>query len=158
MITYELAKQLKNAGFPQHIERVVSTEEVTCHNIPVYDHRIFDLSLMGYPKEEPDYYTQGKWRSAHYFSRQYIDSDECDILYYPTLSELIEACGEKFHDLTRCGLQYKSAKAIREIETNLRIPGGWEASSEEKEDEYTWEWGSTPEEAVAKLYIELHHD
>lgn len=157
-MNYELAKKLKDAGFPQYIERVVAAQEITSHNVPKYDHRIFDLSLMGYPKEESDYYTQGKWRSAHYFWREYIDSDECDILYFPTLSELIEACGDVdiiiFKERRVSGDVYYAG--IYNVETS-------DPENPVYNDEFTlhipWEKrksGSTPEEAVANLWLELN--
>lgn len=59
--------------------------------------------------------------------------------HVPTLSELIEACGDKFHALLARG------------------NGGddnWEARSEGQFGSRVT--GSTPEEAVASLYLKLH--
>ena len=74
-----------------------------------------------------------------------IESDETGIIttnsvYEPTLEELIEACGEDFESLVR---DYKT--------------GGWKTNtdlgySEEPGDSQ----GSTPKEAVARLYIVLN--
>lgn len=57
-------------------------------------------------------------------------------IYYPTLSELIEACGDKFGFL---------AKYADGEHWKCSIPG-----------EIFWCNGSTPEEAVAKLWLELN--
>ena len=89
-MNYELAKQLKDAGFPQ---------------LP-----------------------------QHNFLINPNDAD--DGVTAPTLSELINACGEKFGSLSKDGGTYK-----------------WLASSHP--DEF-YEGGKTPEEAVAKLYIKLN--
>jgi len=57
-------------------------------------------------------------------------------MYYPTLSELIEACGESFYNLVK--QQVWVARAYNEIE-----------------DEYVGT-GNTPEEAVAELWLALN--
>lgn len=93
MITYELVKQLKEAGFPMN-------------------------------KALPD--------------SRYIwgGTDTGGTVYeYPTLSELIEACGDKFSMLHNCG--------------NI-----WKAFAVYAKEKITQ--GSTPEEAVAKLWLELN--
>lgn len=98
MITYELAKQLKDAGFPQ---------------------------LATY---------EGK-------GEHWAPSNKPDICYFPTLSELIEACGDEFSSLYRHG--------------DL---GSWQATGYKlKEDvQYGKDGeGFTPEEAVAKLWLAL---
>jgi hypothetical protein len=93
MIKYELAKQLKDAGFKQYGRGGMLT------------------------KLNED------------FTRQ-------ESVYEPTLSELIEACGEDFGNL--------------EYDNNI-----WNCWA--KNPKYHG-YGSTPEEAVAKLYISLHKD
>jgi hypothetical protein len=68
---------------------------------------------------------------------------ECDCEHYPTLSELIEACGEEFEGLDRDRNSdpdeddevYFSAKAWKLHKNSI---------------------GSTPEEAVSNLWIELN--
>lgn len=89
---YSLAKQLKDAGFPQR------------ENGVIYEHYV----------KEPE-------------------SEEK--IYSPTLSELIEACGDKFMGLHH----YADTKT-------------WLAVS----DENTYVNAPTPEEAVAKLWLELN--
>ena len=91
---YELAKQLKEAGFP--------------------DISWFSLIVNG-------------------------STDE--IRYQmPALSELIEACGDKIDTIER-----------------HRKKGGWDADNGEWDnDKYICSHGDTPEEAVAKLWLELN--
>lgn len=96
MINYELAKELKDAGFPQiHV----------------------------------NYETKG---TATAMTRYYMG------VYYPTLSELIGACGDEFVELI---------KMNKEDDVNY----GWEAGT----DGYRIV-GNTPEEAVARLWLELN--
>lgn len=111
MITYELSKQLKEAGFPN--------------------------------------------------SEDWVDEQDCfqdDVGYagrvVPTLSELIEACGDGMSSLAICGSTYKSSKAPRD-ENGERPFGGYEAISS-NDEENGWEYGRTPEEAVARLWLALN--
>ena len=109
MITYELAKKLKDAGFPLR-------------------------------KGTPGIY----WRGG--FGYNFEDET---IYLFPLLSELIEACGENFYGLFTLwekGYIKKSWAAVqRQQRTALGI--------EEKEVNA---FGSTPEEAVALLWIAIH--
>jgi len=86
-MTYELAKQLKDAAFPQQ----------------------GNGSTFGSPNE---------------------------VVYLPTLSELIEACGDQFY----C------------VEKNLKEAPLWTATG--WDDDFGV--GQTPEEAVAKLWLALN--
>lgn len=98
---YELAKQLKDAGFPivEHLNK--SPENI-------------DRGFYGLPYDK---------------------------VYAPTLSELIEACGDDFVKLTRMttGKEKWLAKGDKESKRHVRKS-----------------FGSTPEEAVAKLWLELN--
>lgn len=97
-MNYELAKQLKDAGFP------LKKLEVEVKREPVIVNR--------------------------------------ESIYFPTLSELIKACGKDFEQLI-----YNPINSI------------WAAGSYPKSKEETigeGGFGKTPEEAVAKLYIELN--
>ena len=70
-------------------------------------------------------------------------------MYVPPLEELIEACGEEFEQLLKV-LDW-SAKAPEGVKK------GWEAISIH---EGKWEFGLTPTEAVARLWLVLnpkHH-
>ena len=98
-MTYELAKQLKYAGFP------------------IKPYPEWALKMDG-PLGEAEY-------------------REC---YRPTLSELIEACGNDFLEL---------GKAPAEYLPNLKI--NWVA----RKDETVYGLGYSPEEAVAKLWLAL---
>ena len=75
------------------------------------------------------------------YTRDYsIDSQP--LIYIPTLSELIEACGDDFTDLCR----------KENFETNSKLV--WVSDFMD----YTGRMieGSTPEESVAKLWLELN--
>lgn len=99
MISYELAKSLKDAGFPQ-----------------------------------PD----GHARGILSFKGSFVDE-----AYIPTLSELIEACGDRFHCLVH--------EMNGGIDSDREF---WSAGT--TRDVTDWQNGSTPEEAVAQLYLKLH--
>lgn len=94
---YELAKQLKDAGFPMHLKKNWNMNECP------YQFGIF----------------------LHNDGEEYL---------FPTISELIEACGDNFKALDR----YNEAKWFAYSHT---------VSSDRAE---------TPEEAVAKLWLELN--
>lgn len=101
-MNYELAKQLKDAGFSQH--------RVGAHYSP---------------------------DGGGYLIYDWAGLSDVDIAI-PTLSELIEACGENFSSLIHRAV-YWSAKAV--------LNGN---------DDGIWVDGSTPEEAVAKLWLALN--
>lgn len=110
MISYELAKKLKEAGFPQFGK-----------GFGLY---VLDSKRIG----------TSAWVQA--FKKD-------GVIYEPTLSELIEACPK-----------------FRKLKKNK---GNWIADSapfEKKEDgtakPFIHGTGSTPEEAVAALYLKLH--
>jgi hypothetical protein len=97
-MTYELAKQLKDAGFP-------------------------NMQWMGY------------------LTSIGIESFEKD-KHGPTLSELIEACGTGFGNLI--------------LGQNRNLPPLWKATAAGAVNEERFNLGSTPEEAVAKLWLALN--
>jgi len=92
MINYQLAKQLKDAGYSQEMGEGVMVSPVI------------------------------------------FDKKKC--VYKPTLSELIDACGEEFVALIAPTVIEKRWSAVRLLRTDL--------------------FGKTPEEAVAKLWIKLN--
>lgn len=106
-MNYELAKELKDAGFPQELG-------------------------MG-----SDYYINGATDNRHY--KQNTDPAVNDVKV-PTLSELIEACGEEFHSLHRFKEGWQCRKPSE----------GWGNDYEVQSS------GTTPEEAVARLYLALN--
>ncbi len=100
MLSYELCKSLKEAGFPQTGSKAL---ECTCGNIVYRSNNVAE-------------YKEGS-----------------ELVRQPTLLELIEACPiEKLQKL---------------------CDGLWEACDETSPAEAS---GSTPEEAMAKLYLLLH--
>ena len=72
-----------------------------------------------------------------HFAPEYVEKCKGDVVYIPTLSELIEACGNEFLSLMT-------------IYEGFPEKGWWAWSMTNKKIE-----GKTPEEAVAKLYIAL---
>ncbi len=94
---YELANELKKAGFPQ-----------------------------GY---ELKYRYEGRYEA---------DEDNGGVLYYPSLSELIEACGDKFDCLIRRHDGVWIAYGLSGGEYNLSVEG------------------TTPLIAVTKLWLALN--
>lgn len=106
-MNYELAKELKDAGFPQKERSIIVGNE---------DSFVADPTRLN------------EW------------------LYAPTLSELIEACGERFAGIEKDpvvrGAEEWSAAAWVELEGD----DGRQVS----------EFGPTPEEAVARLWLALN--
>ena len=100
-MNYELAKQLKDAGFPQK--------------------------------------NTGVFSFSYVFETKEGNLETGDKAYVPTLSELIEACGERFDSLENA------------------FQNGWRADGWDITEEIILtKIGSTPEEAVAKLWLKLH--
>jgi len=120
MIDYKLAKELKDNGFPQK-----------CGFLQYHYNNNKEMSFVGIlPISE--------WKDL----RNYKMDLPNDCVKCPTLSELIEACGEEFENLTKTIL-------------------GWECNVNYLSDDNE-EWtnceteGKTPEEAVSKLWLELN--
>ena len=108
-MNYKLAKQLKEAGFPQGVKGRAK-DDYSVGNW-VYDEPVDKIK----PKKETP--------------RSYI----------PTLSELIEACGDEFEALER-------------------IRGYWTASGKISANErIRTHLCKTPKEAVAKLWLKLNN-
>lgn len=123
MIDYELAKQLKDAGFPQKpVEQYDTADTLRC--------------------------MYGMKSGQHWKPPLELDLDEYKIpkkyVYIPTLSELIETCGKYYQ--------------LKLIHHPIDGDKQWRAFVENNTDPH-WEYetyGSTPEEAVAKLWLELN--
>jgi hypothetical protein len=114
-MTDELMQQLKDAGFKQSGEG--------SHKFDVNDENIFCFMDDGIVQ-----YKDKSW-------------GKLEAIYFPTLSELIAACGDEFVSL----VQYS--------------PGWWRANGNSPlYDEGTnWVDGArAPEEAVAKLWLTLN--
>lgn len=101
-MNYELAKELKEAGFPQ----------------PFLDKKGIAHGALLYPGNPYAYGMEDKQ------------------VYAPTLEELIEACGERFGTLER---------------TSIGVFGAYK-----KGDMMVNGVGSTPTEAVARLWLALN--
>jgi len=113
-MNYELAKKLKDAGFPQHSENVLSHEDLSeeghvklrSSHTAKRIHVVYDSSCgetLEYLKQRPVEAWYGKGRATIFFSREYLDSEEGKYLtaYRPALSELIAECGEKLMTIER---------------------------------------------------------
>jgi len=128
-ISYELAKELKGAGFPQKNRGsywIQHNGKLTTRNDNGREHykpRVWTLAP----------FVKGAIKGLE---RTY------DNAYAPTLSELIEACGEEFEELGYLGKA--EAGTFR-----------WYAV-ERSTDDYDRVYGSTPEEAVARLWLTLN--
>jgi len=105
-MNYELAKELKEAGFPQEGKGEI---------------------LLGWPTPTTNEYT----RSTP------IRKEPLDEVYVPTLEELIEACGNSFCTLGRPRIDSNKWTAYAYVIPHKDCIA------------------STPEEAVAKLFIAL---
>lgn len=149
-MNYELAKQLKDAGFDQREDLLLSADDVNyIIKLPrpglslmredVGQHKTFDYSIYPYP--EPDDWTQGNAKKSCIFSSEFLNSEEGKkyTVYFPTLSELIEACGDKFGGLHRMAdgewlcFMFDIEDSTRQVEVKNK----------------------TPEEAVAHLYLSM---
>lgn len=117
-MTYELAKELKEAGWPQDIER------------------------------GDTYFADDKLPTLNELDQMELEtvSGEKNPIYCPTLSELVEACGEDF----ACLGKQNSPPGTR--------TGKWIAltSTDPMYNRYPEREGDTPEEAVARLWLALN--
>lgn len=124
MIDYKLAKQLKEAGFPQGMgDYLVKNKDEKKHrSFRITEERGYEnLLAVGY-----------------------------DLIFIPTLSELIEACGDRFFQLFRW-------------DNDKELQGKWGAvgqlpyyDSNTADTEVFRVDEKTPETAVAKLYLKLN--
>lgn len=123
-MSYELAKELKDTGFPQMGDGFIL--------------------LLGNPElvEDPEDQTMSRIERSKYVMLGKYNRYGEDV-YEPTISELIEACGDKFHTLGRSpdrlwwAAEFKDS-AIFEDTYPLRVGG------------------NSPEEAVARLWLALN--
>lgn len=74
--------------------------------------------------------------------REAMDYEQNEVVTFPTLSELIESCGDGFCSLHLCARGFKVY--------------GWRDSENEVGIDNFEEVGLTPEEAVANLYLALN--
>jgi hypothetical protein len=81
-------------------------------------------------------------KDAAFQSETFVCGEKGEPWYAPTLSELIESCGEKFGELSYFGESF----------TEPWFAGGGESIYDDWEFE---KGGYTPEEAVARLWLAL---
>lgn len=105
-MNYELAKQLKEAGFPQ-------TGQLVTH-----------------------------WEKPNGGITEFIDGPIC----FPTLSELIEACDGRMEELS--SMSHSRERPKWGAHSYICEECGWNRMESG--------YGSTPEEAVAKLWLKLN--
>lgn len=105
------------------------------------------LKEAGFPQTGVDTYSKDNWKLLSDGSGRGMPIDRNLGAYCPTLSELIEACGEFF---CRFELQYHPNKHI--------TMDCWWAYARDLKDNTFDIGGQTPEEAVAMLYISLNKD
>lgn len=79
-------------------------------------------------------------------SNQYFNDDDGEY-YLPNLGELIEACGDRFRTLIYCGCE----------KCKWNVHGDEEIDGWNEKDDWRGSFnGSTPEEAVAELWLKLN--
>jgi len=94
-----------------------------------------ELKDAGFPQDGDNITSfQGEAETVYVNS---IDSGSNDYCYVPTLSELIEACGGNLDGI-------------------MKSKGEWVAMKDRYKSSGECFFGSTPEEAVARLWIELN--
>lgn len=104
-----------------------------------------ELKDAGFPHTESGkYIDQHNYILLHSSGQLGTANDWC---YVPTLSELIEACGEEFMLTNECGMW--------EAWSNIGAKNTWPARLGETGAEHQYE-GSTPIEAVARLWLALN--
>lgn len=117
MINYDLAKELKDAGFPQEFN----------------GGRFLVSPVSPYPNSPTN--------SGRSWNDEYKEYQE-GLVYPPTLSELIEACGERF-------------LSVMHVVGADNHQNYWIATDRENIGIHKHE-GSTPEESVARLWLALN--
>ena len=146
-MNYKLAKQLKDAGFPQELDKESSV---------YYKDKLYIFTGGGHLEAG---------RGQEYFLYEYgfaccdddglanegflsVYADDKELVKVPTLSELIEECGEEFNSLHKEGRLWCACGIIK----NVKICKECGHSKNSHFDEY----GKTPWIAVAKLHLKLN--
>lgn len=148
-MTYELAKQLKDAGFVQ--ENIRESEKIAFYAYcSLEDCCAHELHLIHHDNDEGGIVGNNYNHGSYSFwsinnkkdSDEYWNKIQSQYIFCPTLSELIEACPKEKNVNGTWGFQ-------------LYVDSGnWVAGYP-----YNINWrfkGSTPEEAVAKLWLALN--
>ena len=147
-MTYELALELKNAGFPQ----------APAIDISGIDGRFFGsfyyIVKVGIDEVAPNFLNEFEWEA-----KGQVHSDkQIETIKIPILSELIEACS-----ISTGGFQELRAPKETCEGDEWGVTCGWVASGYPYpmipdglvEDHLVKVIGTSPEEAVAKLWLEL---
>ena len=135
MITYELAKQLKDAGFRAVLKAgdlVFCVDKIYVHlggghngNEGLYAEKGFTCCLDEYEKSDSDLNIGNSIKN-------FLDEQ---VVLLPTLSELIGACGKNFIGLDRMDEGWRACGAVKSI---------------------IYMDNKTPEEAVANLWLAIN--
>lgn len=148
MITYELALKLKEAGFPQREEMMLTADDFpsgfygkdSLQRRDIGKHCWFDFSRYPENTDDPVSEWDGKLRPTTMCGIEYLGTIEGKerTVYIPTLEELIEACGNEFANLGRTenGWVALADRPGLEIPVTAQKP--------------------TPSEAVANLWLALN--
>lgn len=124
-MNYELAKELKDAGFPQELK-------MGDWFYPIHESTHLRLVTL-HGSEHTERCGHGRCDCEC----NYCYPDACrDGLKVPTLEELIEACGEGFHKLSKTGV--------------------WSTYGARSNGAVEIEVGANPTEAVARLWLALN--
>jgi len=121
----EITKQLKEAGFPQNKKYAYTISPLSKNTEPF-------LLSMNLSKDNNGY--------ANLLASGY------EVYACPDLTELLKECDQQIDSLYRISISEYSAKSDK------KSKGGWEAISIY---ESIFEWGETPEEAVARLWLTI---
>lgn len=141
-MNYELAKKLKEAGFPQELNNgdwayFTDKDEYTDN----------EIHLMHDDNDEGCFV-------GNSYSHRYFDHDPTSWTKVPTLSELIEACGEDLIAIQREFNEFNEFTKFTECK--------WCAVNEWEDyyppDVHRGGYGHTPEEAVAHLWLSLNNN
>lgn len=124
-MNYELAKQLKDAGFPQ-----LGNGDALWLHIPLL--------------ESEETVERMAWCQYVFIAPKVKE----EVMYVPTLSELIEACGFEFEELSASRFNLSCFKSIWLATGIEQEPWNPKSNASGK--------GSTPEEAVANLWLALN--
>lgn len=142
-MNYELILQLKEAGFPWKKNYVQPGQACDCSFV-LQDPELATDKLPAHQLHKPPF-TQCGWR--------------------PNLSELIEACGKEFRSVHRSAMYDGPWEAQAKVKNERYVPGlkqkcvscgGYWPPPNELEHIMYARRGSTPEEAVARLWLKLN--
>jgi hypothetical protein len=101
-MTYELAKQLKDAGFPQQEWRIENEIE----KVPEYNCGYHLFYENADESEGPHIGGNDRIMRLQYFNPTYLAEHPDWIVYVPTLEELISACGKRLSRIIQTEVQW----------------------------------------------------